>query len=501
MKFLSFLKTVFLLSFPASVPVFSQNYEISVTLNSRNDTVILGHYYTKRERTLANDTLVLKNGKGVFRGNKQLSKGVYFLYSGGRILDFIIGDNLKFGIVADTADFVNLTKFASSPENDVFYEFNRYNADRGRKFYELGEAYQKAGSDIEKNDIRTQQQALINERMEFIENLADTHRNLYVSKFLRSLVPQNTRLPDPPRDDQGRITDSTYVYRWYRAHYFDNLNIYDPDMMRTPLYDENTGKIFEFMTRMIPQQTDTVCVELDKILKKAQANDEVFKYILITVFNHYAGSKTLREGYLVPENVKLHLAEKWYIPYATWSTEEYIDWCKKEVAENKLNRMDMPAPPIEPMIILPPEHFKAAALDTAIKNDIYAGRVIQDFRKELKSKFTILFFWDYTCGHCKSAIQELQNEWAELKNDDYQIIAIQIVSTKEAKAKWIDFINEHNMFDWINAWVPYAYSAENYYRETYNLSNVPKMYLLDENYNIFLKNINPEQLKDIIPKK
>jgi thiol-disulfide isomerase/thioredoxin len=199
--------------------------------------------------------------------------------------------------------------------------------------------------------------------------------------------------------------------------------------------------------------------------------------------------------------VKLHIAEKWYVPYATWSSEEQIQQWKDEVANNKMNRMDMPAPPIEPLLILPPEHFKAAALDTAIKNDIHAGRVVQDFRKEMKSKLTVLFFWDINCGHCKSSIQELFAAWEEVKNDDLQVITVQVVASKEAKGKWIDFVNEHNMFGWVNAWSPYAYSHENHFRETYNLSAVPKMYLLDENSIIVLKNIVPEQLKEIIPKK
>jgi hypothetical protein len=118
----------------------------------------------------------------------------------------------------------------------------------------------------------------------------------------------------------------------------------------------------------------------------------------------------------------------------------------------------------------------------------------------MKSKLTVLYFWDINCGHCKTAIKELHNAWEDVKNNDLQVITVQVVATKEAKGRWIDFVNENNLFGWVNAWSPYAYSAENHYRETYNLSVVPKMYLLDENSVIVLKNIAPEQLKEIIPK-
>ena len=499
MKGLHFLKTVVTLFFLAPVPVFSQGYEISVALNTRNDTIVLAHYLAKGDRYYSSDRIALKNGKGVFSGSNKLPKGVYFLVGDGRMLfDIIIGDDQKFGIVSDTADYINRTKFTSSPDNDVFWKYQQIMVERGKQQQQLGELYRNATSDTERNDVRAKQINLNKESLENIDQLVEDNSHLFVSKYIKSLIPIDARVPEPPKDEQGHITDSTYVYRWYRAHYFDNLNIFDIEMLRTKFYED---KLLDYLTRFIPQQTDSVCAGIDKILKTAHANEEFFRYVLITVFNHYGNSKFIREGFVVPENVKLHIAEKWYIPFATWSPEEQINQWKEEVAHNKMNRMDMQAPAIEPLIVLSPDHFKAAALDTAIKNDIYAGRVIHDFRKELKSKFTLLFFWDITCSHCKSAIQELQNEWDELKNSDYQIIAIQNVTTKEAKGKWIDFINEHNMFGWINAWSPYVYSTENHYKETYNLTNVPKMYLLDENSMIVLRNIAPEQLKEIIPKK
>ena len=70
MKSLFYFKYVSLFLLLATIPVFSQNYEISVALKSRNDTVFLGYYYAKSDRRYACDTVVLKNGKGVFRGNK-----------------------------------------------------------------------------------------------------------------------------------------------------------------------------------------------------------------------------------------------------------------------------------------------------------------------------------------------------------------------------------------------------------------------------------------------
>ena len=487
MRVLSFLKSVSLLSLLTIAPVFSQNYEISITLNCRNDTVILGHFFARNDLLISDDTVVLKNGKGVFIGNKKLAKGVYFIYNNRNRFNIIIGDQQQFGIIADTTDFVNLTKFTSSPENDAFYEFQRYHTDRSKLHQQLTEQYQNSASDDERNAIRTQIQELSKERIEFIEKLADANSNMYVSKFLRALVPPETHLPEPPKDADGNVSDREFLYRWYRAHFFDNLNIFDPEMLRTPFYEE---KVMDYLTRVIPQHPDTICVEADKILAKARENDEIFRCILVSVFNHYRTSKII-----VHENVWVHLADKWYIPFATFSSDDYIEKLKKEVADRKPNLIGNLAPPIEMLMVLSPDHFKAATLDTAIKFDVHAGTQVQDFRKTMKSKYTVLFFWDYNCGHCKQSIQELHEVWEELKDKGLQVITIQAISSKEAKGKWIDFANEHDLFGWINAWTPYTWE----YKEAYNISSFPTMYLLDEENKIVLKNIGPETLREVIP--
>jgi len=469
-----------------TIPVFSQKYEISISLKSRNDTVILGHYFAKGDLLISDTIAILKNGKGMIRGNKKLARGVYFIFNDRKRFDIIIGDNQQFGIVTDTTDFIHRTKFTNSPENDVFNEFQRYNVDRGKQHQQLIEQYKSATSDADRNNIRTKIQTLTKERLEFIEKLANANSNLYVSKFLRALIPPETHLPEPPKDNQGHITDSTYVYRWFRAHFFDNLNIFDPDMLRIPFYE---ASLMRFMTEVIPQYPDTICVEADKILIKAKTNDEIFRCVLVSLFNYYVKSKVM-----VHENVWVHLAEKWYIPYAKWSTDDYLETLKKEVAKKKPNLIGLHAPPMEMLQVLPPDHFKAAALDTAIKFNLYAGVTINDFRQNVKGKYAAIFFWDYSCGHCKKSIEELFEVYETYKDKGLVVITVQTVISKEAKGKWIDYINDHQMFGWTNAWSPFS----NKYKDLYDISSTPLLYLLDEKGDIIGKRLVAEQIKDFI---
>ena len=499
MKFLFFS----LLSLMTTMSAISQNYEISLAINTRSDTVLLGSYFASRERMHVHDTVVLRNGQGVFRGDRVLPKGMYFLYNEGRILfDIIIGDNQQFGIVADTVDFINQTKFTSSPDNDAFYEFRQYVVARNNRFQQLNEQFRNATTDDERNDIRTKWQDLEKEGDDFIEKLIQDNNHLYASKVVRSFIP--LKLPEPPRNELGQITDSMYVYRWYRAHFFDNLNIYDPDMLRTQLYQE---KLFDFLNRFIPQHTDTVCVEIDKILTKAKGDDAVFRFIVVTLFNHFLESTDLIRGYVIPENVWAHITEKWYIDFAQSNNSENVDNLKKELNDIKPNLIGKQAPQIEMLMILPPEHFRAAAMDTAIKFDLHAGRMVNDFRRDnqLKSKYTVLFFWDFTCSHCKAAIQELYTVWEENRNKGLQVITVQThLTERRDKGQWIDYVNDRNMFGtgWHNAWSPYDHK----FREYYNIASTPVVYLLDENFDIIIRGnlrrqIGIETIKDFFDRQ
>ena len=499
--YMNVLKNIFLLLVLSASSVFSQNYEITVAINTRHDTVLLGSYYVRRDRPRVNDTIVLRNGSGVFRSDRELPNGVYFLASDGKLLfDFIVGDNKRFGIVADTADFINLTSFTNSPDNDVYFGFRRLNIELGRQQQQLSELFRNAASDEERSEIINRQRTLQRESLERIDDMIADNSHLYVSKILKSEIPVQARIPEPPRDAAGNITDPTYQYRWWRRHFFDNLNIFDPDMMRTPSYED---KLFEYITRVIPQHSDTICAEIDKMLLKAQQTDEnVFRFIMGTLFNHFLESTDLVRDAVVPENVWACITENWYIPYAHWATEETIENLKKEINDIKPNLIGNRAPPMEMLKILPPDHFRVAAMDTAIKFDPHAGRTVNDFRtdNELKSKFTVLYFWDFTCGHCRSSIQELFNIWENNKDKGLQVINVQTYySQRQDKGRWIDFVNEQNLFGvgWFNTWSPYNHE----FRRLYNTATVPTIYLLNENFDILLRGntrrgIGVETIKD-----
>jgi len=262
-------------------------------------------------------------------------------------------------------------------------------------------------------------------------------------------------------------------------------------MLRTPFYEDKLMDYFKQNNVFIFHQ-DTINKEIDMILTKIQGYEDIFRFVRNTLFNHYRQSE-----FIVAENIWVHIADKWFVPFPHLSDAEFIETLKSEVAKRMPNLIGTLAPPMEMLMMLPPEHFRAAALDTAIKYDYHEGIMINDFRRELRSKYTVLYFWDFNCGHCRQGIRDLFNAWEELKDSGLQVITVQLrLIERQDKGRWIDFVNEHNLFGagWFNAWSPYDHK----FRDYYNTENVPVIYLLDEDKIIRLKSFAAEHLKDII---
>jgi thiol-disulfide isomerase/thioredoxin len=113
---------------------------------------------------------------------------------------------------------------------------------------------------------------------------------------------------------------------------------------------------------------------------------------------------------------------------------------------------------------------------------------------DIKSKYLVVAFWEADCGHCKTAIPKLHEVYEKVKDKGVQVLAIHLIASVEGKMKWVDFVNEHDLADWHNAWSPNSIA----YKDLYNVYTTPVIYILDENKKILAKRIGPENIEEII---
>ncbi len=90
---------------------------------------------------------------------------------------------------------------------------------------------------------------------------------------------------------------------------------------------------------MVPQHPDSLIVAVDYLLEGSKSEEELYRYMLITLFNHFAESK-----FMGMDVVYFHIAEYYYIPDASWSSAEFIDKLKENLDNNKPTLIGQTAP-------------------------------------------------------------------------------------------------------------------------------------------------------------
>ncbi|MCK5067944.1 MAG: redoxin domain-containing protein [Bacteroidales bacterium] len=464
-----------------SATLLGQGYRIEVEIQGlSNDSLILGEYFTSR--MIPKDTIVLnQKGKGVFEGTEALSGGLYLIYiDPGHYFDLLLGDDQELYISAHKDNLAGSVTFRGSDDNRIFQEYKNYlQLKRG----ELEQLQSSLGSNSTAADTLTvaDQQKLINSEMEaYMDKIGAEHAGLFVSDFIGA-----TREPFPPQSmlTGDRKHDDSLRFFYYREHYFDHFDPFDVRLLHTPLYE---GKIKNFISRAVAQHPDSLIVSVDFLLQGSSGDEELYRYMLITLFNHFAESK-----FIGMDGVYFHIAEYYYIPDATWSSPEFLSKLKENLDKNKPTLIGQTAPNLI-MRQVPEEHFGMAAQDTAIKKDPHIGH---DFLiHDIKAKYTLLYFWETDCGHCQTSTPALHQVYSRLKDKDVEVISVHVINSVEGKEKWIDFVNEHQLFGWINCWSPYS----NEFRNLYNLQSYPQLFVLDQDKKIVAKRVTPEQAESII---
>jgi len=201
------------------------------------------------------------------------------------------------------------------------------------------------------------------------------------------------------------------------------------------------------------------------LLIQVENKPVVFRYLLVTLSNHYEQSKKLGI-----DKVFVHLAENYYLNgKADWVNDELLSKMRKRTNELKPILLGKPAPPLQ-------------ILDTSLnKFDI----------KSLDSKFTVLYFYDPDCGHCKKTIPILVDAYPELKSKGAEVVAVSITTEID---KWKKFIKEYKL-TCINGADPYVKSN---FRYEYDIRSTPTIFVLDKAKKILAKGIAVEDITNII---
>lgn len=467
---------------------FSQKIKIKV--NDLKDTTLFLVKYFGKGMYYA-DTAIMKNGVVEFKGEKQ-KPGVFALFlPGQKYFDFIINGE-EIHLETSSKDLVNNLIVKKSDENKLFVDYVKFISKQKSTSADLikkRESFSKEDADYKRisEEIDVVSKSVINYQKEFVKN----NPTKFVAKVINMSI--DIVIPDGPRDEKGVLTDSTFAYRYYRDHYFDNIDLNDDRCLNTPMFHNKLDEFFG--KRMLIQHPDTIVKYAYWFVDKLDPKSELFKYSL----THIA-STSEKSNIMGMDKVFVRLGQRYYCVKnsegkspAYWMAEDKLkELCEKVETQKNLVQG-----------VVPPNVTLRDTTDVKWR-DFYS----------INADYTILYFWDPDCGHCKTSTPKLQKLYAEkLKARNVEVFAV-AKGIGEDFQKWKDFIKKNNL-TFINValtdklykdaqvdarqFVPKFTTIQSLnYQETYDIFTTPRVFVLDKDKKIVAKQLSISQLEDFL---
>ena len=471
-----------------SLGTFAQSLKFKV-VGQKDTTVNLVKYYGKG--IYYADTAQIKNGIVEFDGSKQKHGVLALFLPGQNMLDFVFNGEEVY-IETALPDMITNVKVKKSEENKVFYPYIKFFSENKKEADRLGELRKNHDKDSEQyKELSTQIEAITKAVTAYQNKLMADNPGKLVSKIVK--MSMDVEIPEAPVDEAGKIIDSNWRFLYYRAHYFDNIDLGDDRLVRTPIFHNKLSYYFD--KNMMLQHWDTVIYYAFDFCDRLDPKSDMFQYCVSWITSTYEKSKIMGM-----DKVFVYMGERYYCakdkegnPLAHWMPEDKLkDLCEKVETQKNLV-----------MGVKPPN---ISLRDTTDVNwrDFYS----------LPSEYTILYFWDPECGHCKKITPKLQTLYEKkYRERNVEIFAIGKAVGDDFE-KWKKFIRENNM-EFINVavtntlyedamidarkFVPRYTTLESLnYQQTYDIYATPKVFVLDKDKKIVAKSLTISQLEDLI---
>jgi len=439
-----------------------KGYRISVKVDGLTDGDLLLAYHFGDRQYLKDTARMVQPGIFVFENETRLDPGMYLVVvPGQKFFEVIVDKNQHFSIATKMDEFVEKTTFERSPDNDAFYEYLRFIRQKSEEMAGLREEFSHQEiSEARRNEltglIEATDSAVRERQRQYIDRFPD---GLF-SKVL--LAQQEPEMPEAPLKEDG-TPDQVALYHIYKNKYWENIDFSDDRLLRTPVFH---NKLRAYFSNVVIQIPDSINAEADRVVEKARANDEIFKYTVWFITNHFERSQIMGH-----DAVFVHMIETYYMSgQAHW------------VEPDNLKRISERAMKMKPLLI-----GKVAPNINMFKPD-QSRLALHD----VKAEFVVLYFWDSECSHCKKVTPELKALSQKLRQQGVEVFA---VNTEAEREIWLRAVDSYLISEWINVNDPNNRSG---FREKYDLYATPMIYLLDKDKKIIAKRITVEQVDDII---
>jgi thiol-disulfide isomerase/thioredoxin len=442
-----------------------KGYEIAISISGLQDSTIYLAYHLGDKQYIKDTINLDKKGYGTFRGAENLLQGIYMVVLPGRqYFEILMPDDQFFSVSCTFSDYYNTLKFSGSDENTSFVAYQKKWVEMQKKASTINKRLQNNKQNPDSVKILSQNQKVQEETMKsYLRGVVNENKGNLLSVLVKAMLPVETpeiKLPAVIENPDSVRWIRTYLYN--KDHFFDNIDMTDERLLRTPILQ---ARLNAFFTNVVIQAPDSINKEIDRIIKKVSKNNNIFQFIAVYLFNHFRESEIMGH-----DAVLVKLADDIYL-------SGKADWVSAEFKEDLKKQIDL----IRPNLI----GKKAQNLIM----DSYKGIFVSLY--DVEKEFTILYFWEPDCGHCKEATPKLKAYYDKAKNDGVEIFSVCTTSDRD---KWAKYISD-NKLTWINGWDPDRRTNFSYY---YNVQTTPMVYILDRNKTIIAKKIGVDDIQSFI---
>ncbi len=472
---------------------FSQKIKFKVT-GEKDTTVFLVKYYGKGMYYA--DTAEMKKGIVEFKGSKQKQGVLALLLSGQKYFDFIY-DGGDVYLETSGPEYVKNIVVKTSKENMLFFDYVKLMNSCSLRAKEINDKKEKLPKDSPENKLLVKDLEVISKEVNaYQKKLISENPGSFVSKMVK--MSMDITVPEAPKNPDGSLVDSNFAYHYYRDHYFDNIDLNDDRLISTPSIFHNKLDFF-FSNNMLPPVPDTITKFAFRFCDNLNVKSEMYKYCVVHITSNYEKSNIMGMDKVFVKMGQRYYCVKNYKGKLQGSTN--ISWMDSSKLEELCKKVDINKNLVQGEI--PPNISLVDSTDTKWR-DFYS----------LKADYTILYFWDPECGHCKKTTPKLGELYSKkLKGRNVEVYAVG-KAVGEDYVKWKKFIKENNL-NFINValtdklykaaledarqFVPKYTSVEALnYQETYDIYSTPKIFVLDKDKKIIAKGLSISQLEDML---
>ncbi len=465
------------LTFLFSTFAYSQpGFEIELNIeNCDAPYVMLAYHFGDKQYIVGENSVnheYPNQGDGTFllKGEEKLEPGIYLIVIApeNNYFEFIVPEDDQTMKLSTSIDQLGDVTVAGSEVNELFFKINNFN----QQCREEAVAHQNLLKDpgASEQELATAKAALnaldAKVRDYSDQQLQDKKGSLYYKIFSAMKEPE---LPSETPSGYTKFGED-WKYYYYRDHYWDYWDFTEEALVRTPVIH---NKLTQFIDKLTVQHPDSLYRWATYVIDKAKVNDEQFKYITISLINKYATSRIV--GF---DAVYAKLVKRYY------ETGEAF-WSDSENTGKMVDRANK----IMPTIL----GAKAPNFSIAKLNDLNSNFTLHNY----SSTYTILYFVELSCGHCKTEIPKL-NDWlaSSPAADNVSLVRLWIVDKmRDTELGYIK--NFTNNYQLKSTDLVLNQATQQNILDRYDLVSTPKLFILDQNKTILFKQIGVEQLDQV----